>query len=102
MIKFSGATDAGYVRVRGQLWLWVNAINKQTIVSQQADTSEQALNVRQGVCESKLSGDSPQPARRDERALEIGSSGTGAIMSGGGPIFTGNVSAGRDLNYNQR
>jgi hypothetical protein len=101
MTKFSGATDSGYVRVRGQLWLWVNAINKQTLVSQ-ADTSEQALNVRQEVCESELSRDSSQPARRDEVAREIGSSGTGAIMSGGGPVFMGNVSAGRDLSYNQR
>lgn len=117
MTKFSGATDPGYVRVRGQLWLWVDAIKKreladtatisaqtdsdeQTLVSQR-NGSEQASNAPQSVSELEDSAQPPQQAQRVGETQEIGISRTGAILSGGGPIFMGNVSAGRDFRYNQ-
>jgi len=119
MTKFSGKADPGYVRVRGQLWLWVDAICKRelnttaatsiqidsderTLVSQ-SDRSEHASNVPDGMGVSELeSSGKRQPAWREEGVQEIGSSRTGAILSGGGPIFMGNVSAGRDFSYTQR
>ena len=119
MTKFSGTTDPGYVRVRGQLWLWVNAISKielsttatmpvqsdsdeRTLVSR-SDRSDRASNVPNGMAVSELevSGET-QPARREEGVQGIGSSRTGAVLSGGGPIFMGNTSAGRDFSYTQR
>jgi hypothetical protein len=33
MTKFSGVADPGYVRVRGQLWLWVEAVNKRILIT---------------------------------------------------------------------
>jgi len=119
MTKFSGVADPGYVRIRGQLWLWVDAINKRelsttatipvqtdsderTLVSQ-SDRSEHASNVPNGMAVSELKGSGErQPARREEGVQEIGSSRTDAILSGGGPIFMGSVSAGRDFSYTQR
>jgi len=122
MTKFSGATDPGYVRVKGQLWLWVDAINKRelsatatipvqtdsderTLVSQ-TNESEQAsvvpveasvVPVEAEVSEPVDSGER-QPAQREQ---ETKSSQAGAISSRGGPIFMGNVSAGRDFRYTQ-
>jgi len=119
MTKFSGATDPGYVRVRGQLWVWVDALNKRelsstatspgqadcderTLVSQ-SDRSEHASNVPDGMAVSELEGsEETQTERREDGVQEIGSSRTGAVLSGGGPIFMGNISAGRDFSYTQR
>jgi hypothetical protein len=116
MTKFSGVADPGYVRVRGQLWLWVEAVNKRILITaasiatridldertlaSRAERSEQAYNAPKGVSELEDSGER-QPARKDEGVQEIESSGTGTILSRGGPIFMGNVSAGRDFSYNQ-
>jgi len=115
MTKFSGKADPGYVRVRGQLWLWVDAINKRelsstatipmqpdsderTLVSR-SDRSEHASNVPDGMAVSELEGSGErQPAQRE---AETKSSQAGAISSRGGPIFMGNVSAGRDFRYTQ-
>ena len=119
MTKFSGEVDPGYVRVRGQLWLWVDAINKRelsatatipvqtdsderTLVSR-SDRSEHASNVPDGKEVSELEGSGErQAARTGDGVQEIGGSRTGAVLSGGGPIFMGNISAGRDLSYTQR
>ena len=119
MTKFSGATDPGYVRVRGQLWLWVDAVSKRelsttatspgqadcdegTLVSR-SDRSEQASDVPDGMGVSELEGSGErQPARREDGVQGIGSSRTDAVLSGGGPIFMGNISAGRDFSYTQR
>ncbi len=30
MTKFGSETDSGYIAVRDQLWLWVNALDKKT------------------------------------------------------------------------
>lgn len=101
MTKFGGATDAGYVRVRGQLWLWVNTINEKP--ASQANTSEpQPTSAPQEISELEQPRKDQQQTRKREQTQEIEASGRGGISSGGGPIFMGNVSAGRDFTYTQQ
>jgi hypothetical protein len=102
MTKFRCAMDPGYDRVRGQLWLWVYAINKRTRALR-ADTLEEApkaSKVSHKVSELEDLGER-QSARHEQGALETRGVGTSAVSSGGGPIFMGNVSAGRDFTYHQ-
>jgi len=117
MTKFSGKADPGYVRVRGQLWVWVEAIKKRefegtaTVLGKtdedertlggREDGVEQVANTAQSVSELENSVQALQRAQRVEGTQEIGSSRTGAVLSGGGPVFMGNVSAGRDFRFGQ-
>lgn len=75
MRKFRGELDSGYIQVRDQLWLWIEAMNKNkegvSTVFKQSQAQAQ---------------DTPQ-----DRS---------AVASSGGAIFMGNVSAGRDFTYN--
>jgi hypothetical protein len=100
MTKFRCATDPGYDRVRGQLWLWVYAINKRTRASRAVILEEAAHKVPHGV-PGLEHVEMTQSARCEEGARENGSRGTSAVLSSRGPIFMGNVSAGRDFTYHQ-
>lgn len=101
MTKFSGATDAGYIRVRGQLWLWVDTIKKQKPVPAAETFEPQVPDEPLEVPELGPPGKISQETLKNEETREIGTSGQGAISSGGGPVFMGNVSAGRDFTYTQ-
>jgi hypothetical protein len=72
MTKFDGANDSGYIAVRDQLWLWVNALEKI-----EAQSTEE---IRE---------------RRNEKYIYLGS-----VHSGGGSVFQGNLNAGRNININ--
>ncbi|EUC44643.1 hypothetical protein COCMIDRAFT_27072 [Bipolaris oryzae ATCC 44560] len=74
MTKFSGELDSGYIRLRDQLWLWIQAFNKTKGVSAVSEQSQ--VQAR----------DTPQ-----DRS---------AVSSNGGAIFMGSVSAGRYFTYN--
>ncbi|CAN9242410.1 unnamed protein product, partial [Alternaria alternata] len=104
MTKFSGATDPGYVRVRGQLWLWVDAIDKRRSVERaQEHVRHQVSHIPEETCPPEHLIQPPRQIHQDETACEpvVNTSTTALPSSGGGPIFMGNVTAGRDLNYNQ-
>ncbi|KAH7073935.1 Alpha/Beta hydrolase protein [Paraphoma chrysanthemicola] len=78
MTKFSGKGDSGYIRVEALLRLWIKQISEESADggghSEEMQTASQGKSGgRQGVSNS--------------------------ISSGGGAVFMGNVSAGRDFNY---
>jgi hypothetical protein len=104
MTKFSGATDPGYVRVRGQLWLWVDAIDKRRGVEQaQEHVRHEMSHISEETRPPEHLIQTPQQTDRDKTACEPvrNTSTTASPSSGGGPIFMGNVTAGRDFKYNQ-
>jgi hypothetical protein len=104
MTKFSGATDPGYVRVRGQLWLWVDAIDKRRGVEQaQEHVRHQMSHTSEETRPPEHLIQTPQQTNQDKTACEPvrNTSTTASPSSGGGPIFMGNVTAGRDFKYNQ-
>lgn len=72
MVRFSGKTDQGYVAVSDQIWAWVENIESQPPPASAPSGSNQ--------------GD------RQRRAIE----------SGGGPIFMGTTTVGRDLRINNQ
>lgn len=78
MTKFVSDRDAGYVRVRDQLWLWYDGVRK----------NQDEWRARQTEGSSRGGGGS-RPAQGSLPSLN----------SGGGPIFFGNQTAGRDV-YN--
>lgn len=80
MTKFTGKKDAGYIRVRDQLELWVEAAAKQATMAQTTDVNQ----------------DRESNAKDESRGTRSN------VQSGGGAIFMGNVTAGRDFRYNQR
>ncbi|KAJ9656083.1 hypothetical protein H2201_008655 [Coniosporium apollinis] len=90
MTKFSSAKDAGYVAVSDQLWLWVDALQKEAEAQAKAASASQVSpeeirerrNRRFGTMQDVVSG----------------SQHFGSVNSGGGPVFQGNQSAGRDFN----
>ena len=115
MTKFSGKADPGYVRVRGQLWLWVDALNKgehsttatnpgqadcdeRTLVSQTNGSEQASVVPVEAEVSAPVDSGETQPTQREEKTK---SSQASAISSRGGPIFMGNVSAGRDFRYTQ-
>lgn len=71
MTKFGGNRDPGYVAVSEQLWLWVHTL-------EDLEAQAQAASVRT----------QPQPHQHQQQRT---------IDSGGGPIFLGSVTAGRDF-----
>jgi protein SERAC1 len=92
MARFSGTKDAGYVSVSDQLWLWVDTLQKEADAQAKADSGLQipAEEVRE---------------RRNRRFgtmqdVVSGSQYSGSVNTGGGPVFQGNLSAGRDFNVN--
>ena len=104
MTKFSGATDPGYVRVRGQLWLWVDAIDKRRGVERaQEHVRHHMSQMSEETRPPEHLIQTPRQTHQDETACEPvrNTSTTASPNSGGGPIFMGNVTAGRDFNYNQ-
>jgi hypothetical protein len=104
MTKFSGETDTGYVRVRDQLWLWVDAVNKKTQEMEGESTRAQAQPRLQEELQIISGPDHENGNQREhgrtEDARQSRQNERGAISSGGGAIFMGNVSAGRDFTYN--
>lgn len=80
MTRFSGPGDAGYVRVRDQLWLWVDAVAQRS-VEDRADRNNTNTRVHQ-----------EQPK---QMLLQY----SGTVYSGGGPVFQGSQTAGRDLHF---
>jgi pimeloyl-ACP methyl ester carboxylesterase len=135
MTKFSGNMDAGYVRVRDQLWIWVDAANKKKpeveaqLAQTQAhalaehppqpdsvdrnlnrsedmeivplETPAQAQGSMQTVPEPDRAAECPNRDRKkSEGAQQNRQNERAAVSSGGGAIFMGNVSAGRDFTYN--
>jgi hypothetical protein len=104
MTKFGGVTDPGYVRVRGQLWLWVDAIDKRKGVERAEEHVGQQVSHTSGeTCPPEHLIQTPRQTHQDETAYDPvrNTSTTASPSSGGGPIFMGNVTAGRDFNYNQ-
>jgi hypothetical protein len=90
MTRFSGSKDAGYVSVSDQLWLWVDTLQKEADAQAKAGSGLQmpAEEVRE---------------RRNRRFgtmqdVVSGSQYCGSVNAGGGPVFQGNLSAGRDFN----
>lgn len=75
MARFHGAQDPGYVAVSSQLWLWCNAIQESR---PSVETIREKRNRRFG----ELHDVAP------------------TVISGGGPVFMGNQTAGRDFNVN--
>ena len=73
IVRFSGPRDAGYIRVRDQLWLWVDVVQRKL--------EEQNTEVRQNP-------------------NQMLSHYSGTVFSSGGPVFQGSQNAGRDLNLN--
>lgn len=103
MTGFNSATDPGYVRVRGQS-LWVDAIDKRRGVERaQEHVVNQVFHKSKGTCTPEHLIQSPRQTYQEEMSCEPvrNTSTTVSPSSGGGPIFMGNVTAGRDLNYNQ-
>jgi len=90
MTKFSGTKDAGYVSVSDQLWLWVDTLQKEADAQAKvgsglqmpAEEVRERRNRRFGTMQDVVSG----------------SQYCGSVNAGGGPVFQGNLSAGRDLN----
>jgi protein SERAC1 len=90
MTQFSGTKDAGYVSVSDQLWLWVDTLQKEADAQAKAGSESQipAEEIRE---------------RRNRRfgtmqGVVSGSQYFGSVNAGGGPVFQGNLSAGRDFN----
>jgi hypothetical protein len=104
MTKFNSATDPGYVRVRGQLLLWVDAIDKRRGVERaQEHVGHQVFHKSEGTCTPEHLIRTPRQTHQEEMSCEPvrNTSTTVSPISGGGPIFMGDVTAGRDFNYNQ-
>jgi hypothetical protein len=70
MTKFGSNRDPGYVAVSQQLWLWIYTLEESKAQAQVASVSTTQL----------------QPHQQQR-----------TIDSGGGPVFLGNVTAGRDF-----
>ena len=75
MTKFASANDPGFIRVRDQLWLWTEAVRVKNI------------STREKEAEDSTSTEST------DRAQQLSN-----VNSGGGPLFMGNLRAGRDIN----
>lgn len=90
MTKYIGPKDPGYVRVSNQLWLWVDTLQQQIVDSAAANWQPE-------------SSGSEAAGRRNQRLAimqDMGSvSYSGYINSGGGSVFQGNQTAGRDFNF---
>jgi hypothetical protein len=71
MTKFSSVNDPGYVRVRDQLWLWIEEITVQSAAG------------------------SNQAPENSQPRIEY----SGTIYSGGGLVIQGAQNAGRDITY---
>ena len=82
MTKFGSAKDAGYVAVSDQLWLWANTLKKTEAQCREEtrERSNKEFGTKQDIGSAVYSG---------------------SVNSGGGPVFQGNQSAGRDFNVNQ-
>jgi protein SERAC1 len=100
MTKFTSEKDAGYVRVRDQLWLWVEEAKKAR-VSNVISESSQMHAVDESASQSipKQITEFDGPGSQSKTTITQPDRGN-AISSSGGPIFMGNISAGRDFTYN--
>ncbi|KAF1844989.1 uncharacterized protein K460DRAFT_354850 [Cucurbitaria berberidis CBS 394.84] len=105
MTKFSGETDTGYVRVRDQLWLWVDAVNKNKkkpeVDTHVPQTQLEAEDAPQAAASEPRSSERSQQYDQNECSRANRQNERNPISSGGGAIFMGNVRAGRDFTYNQ-
>lgn len=91
MTKFSSSKDPGYVAVSDQLWLWVDALQKQS----EAHAKVTAPDWRIPLEELR------DKRKRLETTQETGGfQYAGYTFSGGGPVFNGNQNVGRDFNFN--
>ena len=92
MTRFSSVKDAGYVSVSDQLWLWVDTLQKEADAQAKAGSGLQmpAEEVREG-CNRRFG---------TTQDVVSGSQYCGSVNAGGGPVFQGNLSAGRDFNVN--
>ena len=89
MTKFSSTKDSGYVSVSDQLWLWVDTLQKEA--DAQADAGSGSQMPAEEVRERRN--------RRFGTMQDVsGSQYCGSVNTGGGPVFQGNLSAGRDFN----
>jgi hypothetical protein len=90
MTRLSGIKDAGYIGVSDQLWLWVDTLQKEANAQAKAGSGLQMpaeevqewRNRRFGTMQDVVSG----------------SQYCGSVNAGGGPVFQGNLTAGRDFN----
>jgi hypothetical protein len=92
MTRFSSAKDAGYVSVSDQLWLWVDTLQQEADAQAKAGSE---LQVSAEEIREKRNG-------RFGTMQDVvgGTQYCGSVNSGGGPVFQGNQSAGRDFNVN--
>lgn len=94
MTKFSGPKDPGYISVSDQLWHWVDKLQK----------------VREEQGAAGATPQSPEPRAQGQANTTLGVTEDtfrgqqhfGAVYSGGGPVFQGSQSAGRDFNVTSR
>ncbi|KAF2488673.1 hypothetical protein BU16DRAFT_520428 [Lophium mytilinum] len=101
MTKFSGEMDAGYIRVRDQLWLWADAVPKKKPEVAAAPVQSQIQSEDEPEPNSAPEEvDASQPREEDTRKTPQNE--RRAVSSGGGAVFIGNVNAGRDFTYNTR
>lgn len=88
--RFSSSKDAGYVAVSGQLWLWVDALQKQAEAHRKATAPEAPIPIEELR---------DRRTNRFETTQETGGFlYPGSTISGGGPVFNGNQNVGRDFN----
>ena len=91
--------------VRDQLWLWVEEIkaSSEQLNSASAQVQRQdegTLNALELIENTNVPDDckvTHQEDTKDDRHK-----GGSSVVSGGGPIFMGNIKAGRDFTYNGR
>ena len=94
--------DAGYIRVRDQLWLWADSVNKRKreVEAELAPQGQAQDGPRVISGPEHVDGTQHRNQKKDEDARENRQNERSAISSGGGAIFMGNVNTGRDFTYN--
>jgi hypothetical protein len=97
MTRLSGANDPGYQAASGELWLWSNEVEEQLASKplQAQSAKNESLPNRDDLREKR----GKKFATMTNLAWGSGSSPvySGNFNIGGGPIFTGERSAGRDI-----
>ena len=95
--------DSGYIRVRDQLWLWVDTVNKKGRGEVDTRSAQSQEDAKEGerIVREPASVENQGQKSKEEEARSGEHKKERAISSGGGAIFMGNVSAGRDFAYNQ-
>ena len=93
MTKFSGPHDTGYIRVRDQLWLWVEALRRE------AEVHMEAQNWLQLSRTELRENQNQRFVTLQDTISNTTINNSGTFDSRGGPMFTGNQNTGRDFKF---